>query len=81
MAKIRAQNSSAILRTQNSKFYSLEISWKPHDGNFLETICWEISWKLYAGNFLMETMYWEIWVDAGGFFDGGNYGPVQKYGK
>ena len=29
----------------------------------------EISWKLYAGKFL-ETMCWEIWVDAGGFFDG-----------
>ena len=44
-----AQNSSAISRTQNLKFYMIEISWKPHDGNFLETICWEISWKLYAG--------------------------------
>ena len=30
----------------------------------------EISWKLYAGNLLMETMCWEIWVDAGGFLKG-----------
>ena len=31
------------IRAQNSKFYILEISWKQHDGKFLETICWEIS--------------------------------------
>ena len=68
-AKSRAQNWSTILRTQISEFYILEISWKPHDGNFLETICWEISWKQYAGKFL-ETICWKIWVDAGSFFDG-----------
>ena len=39
-------------------------------GNFLETICWEIFWKLYAGNLLMETMCWEIRVDAGSFLMG-----------
>ena len=26
-----------------------------------------IFWKLYVGNPLMETMCWEIWVNAGGF--------------
>ena len=54
---------------QNPKFYILEISWKPHDGNFFETICWEIAWKLYAGKFL-ETICWEIWVDTSGFLMG-----------
>ena len=54
--KIRAHNLSTILRMQNSKFYILEISWKPHDGNFLETICWEISCKLYAGKFFGNYM-------------------------
>ena len=39
-------------------------------GNFLETTCWEIFWKLYAGNLLIETMFWEIRVDAGDFLMG-----------
>ena len=56
--------------------YMLGNFWKLHVGKFLETICWEIFWKLYAGKFfwklyagnlLMETMCWEIRVDAGGF--------------
>ena len=68
------KNTSAKSRAQNSKFYILEISWKPHIRNFLETICWEIFWKLYAGNLLMETMCWEIQVDASGFLKGGNSG-------
>ena len=41
--------------------------WKLYAGKCLETICWEIFWKLYAGNLLMETMCWEIQVDAGSF--------------
>ena len=35
----------------------LEISWKLHDGNFLETIRWKF----------FRTICWEIWLDAGGF--------------
>ena len=50
-SKIQAQKNECKIRAQNLKFYILEISWKPHDGNFLETICWEISLKLYAGKF------------------------------
>ena len=42
------------------EFYMREIPCKLY-------ICWEISWKLYAGNLLMETMGWEIWMDASGF--------------
>ena len=65
-------------RTIRAQFYERKtrssIFWK-----FLGNHIMEISWKLYAGEFL-ETMCCEIWVDAGGFFDGGNYGPVQKYG-
>ena len=44
--KIRAENHER--KTQNSIFWKflgnhiMEISWKLHDGNFLETICWEI---------------------------------------
>ena len=38
----------------------------------------EISWKIYAVNLLMETMCWEIRVDAGGFLKG--VIPSQCYG-
>ena len=48
-------------------------------GNFLGTICWETFWKLYAGNLMMETMCWEIRVDAGGFLNWGNYGTQLRH--
>ena len=53
--------------------------WKLYAGKFFETIyagkffgnCMLGNfWKLYAGNLLMETMCWEIQVDAGGFLMG-----------
>ena len=44
--------------------HMMEISWKPYDGNFLETIYWKISGKLYAGK-----ISWKLY--AGNFF--GNY--------
>ena len=60
--KIQAQISER--KTRNSIFlkflgnHMMEISWKLNARNFF--------WKLYAGNLLMETMCWEIRVDAGG---------------
>ena len=54
IAKIRAQNSSAILRAQNSKFCILKISWKPHDGKFLETICEKVFGNYLPGNFVIH---------------------------
>ena len=33
-------------------------------------------WDSYDGNLLMETVCWEIRVDASAFFDGGNYGTM-----
>ena len=47
-----------------------EIFWNYMLGDFLETICWEIFWKLYADNLLIDTMFWEIRVEAGGFLMG-----------
>ena len=55
-------------KTRNSICW--EISWKLYAGKFLGNHMMEISWKLYAGSLLMETMCWEIQVDAGGFLKG-----------
>ena len=66
-AKIRVQNHRH--KTRNSICW--EISWKLYAGKFLGNHKMEISWKLYAGNLLMETMCWEIQVDASSFLNFG----------
>ena len=47
----------------------MELSWKPHDGNFLETICWEI-----LGNYMLGN-----WGEYQRLFDGGNYGTMLQH--
>ena len=79
MAKSRAQNSSAILRTQNSEFYILEISWKLYGGKFLETICWKI--RVNAGCFLKGSIMTQCHGIILWFQGNGTRGSVEHSGS
>ena len=79
ISKSPAQNSSAILRTQNSEFYILEISWKLYAGKFLETICWKI--RVDAGCFLKGVIMTQCYRIILRLQGNGTRGSVERPGS
>ena len=77
-AKIRVQNSSAILLMQNSEFYMLEISWELYARKFLETICWKI--QMDAGCFLKGVIMAQCYGIILRFQGNGTRGSVEHPG-